>query len=121
MAENEPQDTAIVRAPGGGGYGVDALWNDDAHHAAVVALTGRREAYYRDYQGTAQELISCARFGYLYQGQWYAWQTQRRGTPALDLPPHAFVSLSRESRPGGEFARSAAACTRFRRPAPSAR
>ena len=80
---------AIPRA---GGYGVDALWNDDAHHAAVVALTGRREAYYRDYLGSAQELISCARFGYLYQGQWYSWQTQRRGTPALDLLPSAFVS-----------------------------
>jgi maltooligosyltrehalose trehalohydrolase len=58
----------------------------------VAALTGRREAYYRDYQGTAQELLSCARFGYLYQGQWYSWQKQRRGTPALDLPPHAFVT-----------------------------
>ena len=92
VAENEPQDTAIVRPPADGGYGADALWNDDAHHTAVVALTGRREAYYHDYQGTAQELVSCARFGYLYQGQWYSWQTQRRGTPALDLQPHAFVS-----------------------------
>jgi maltooligosyltrehalose trehalohydrolase len=92
VAENEPQHTGIVRPPDKGGFGVDALWNDDAHHTAVVALTGRREAYYRDYQGSAQELISCARFGYLYQGQWYAWQKQRRGTPALDLPPHAFVT-----------------------------
>ena len=92
VAENEPQHTAIVRPQERGGFGVDALWNDDAHHTAVVALTGRREAYYRDYQGSAQELISCARFGYLYQGQWYAWQKQRRGTPALDLPPHAFVT-----------------------------
>jgi maltooligosyltrehalose trehalohydrolase len=92
VAENEPQDTVIVREPGRGGYGADALWNDDAHHTAVAALTGRREAYYHDYQGTAQELLSCARFGYLYQGQWYSWQNQRRGTPALDLPPHAFVT-----------------------------
>jgi maltooligosyltrehalose trehalohydrolase len=92
VAENEPQDTRIVRPAERGGYGADALWNDDAHHTAVVALTGRREAYYRDYQGTAQELISCARFGYLYQGQWYSWQSQRRGTPALDLLPHAFVT-----------------------------
>jgi maltooligosyltrehalose trehalohydrolase len=92
VAENEPQDTAIVRDTDTGGYGADALWNDDAHHTAVVALTGRREAYYRDYQGTPQELISCARFGYLYQGQYYSWQKKRRGTPALDLLPHAFVA-----------------------------
>jgi maltooligosyltrehalose trehalohydrolase len=92
VAENEPQETRIVRPPSEGGYGADALWNDDAHHTAVVALVGRREAYYRDYQGSPQELISCARFGYLYQGQWYSWQEQRRGTPALDLLPHAFVT-----------------------------
>jgi maltooligosyltrehalose trehalohydrolase len=99
IAENEPQDTRIVRsasaaAPAGNpsGYGADALWNDDAHHTAVVALTGRREAYYRDYLGSVQELISCARFGYLYQGQYYSWQKKRRGTPALDLMPHAFVT-----------------------------
>jgi maltooligosyltrehalose trehalohydrolase len=92
VAENEPQHTLVVRDPAHGGYGADALWNDDAHHAAVVALTGRREAYYQDYMGTAQELVSCARFGYLYQGQWYSWQKKRRGTPALDLPPSAFVT-----------------------------
>jgi maltooligosyltrehalose trehalohydrolase len=57
-----------------------------------VALTGRREAYYSDYLGTPQELVSAARWGFLYQGQWYAWQGQRRGTPSLDLLPHAFVN-----------------------------
>jgi len=92
VAENEPQETSIVRSPEQKGFGADALWNDDAHHTAVVALTGRREAYYRDYLGTPQELISCARWGYLYQGQWYSWQDQRRGTAAIDLFPHAFVN-----------------------------
>ena len=33
-------------APDQGGYGLDALWNDDFHHSAMVALTGRNEAYY---------------------------------------------------------------------------
>jgi maltooligosyltrehalose trehalohydrolase len=70
---------------------MDALWNDDFHHSAMVALTGRREAYYTDYLGSPQELISAVKHGFLYQGQWYSWQKQRRGTPALDLPPSAFV------------------------------
>jgi maltooligosyltrehalose trehalohydrolase len=91
VAENEPQHSKLVRDPSVGGYGIDALLNDDFHHAALVALTGRREAYYTDYKGSPQELISCLKFGYLYQGQWYSWQNQRRGTPALDLPPTAFV------------------------------
>ena len=38
-----------------GGHGLDMLWNDDFHHGAVVALTGRNEAYYTDYHGSPQE------------------------------------------------------------------
>jgi maltooligosyltrehalose trehalohydrolase len=93
VAENEPQHTALVRPPSSGGYGVDALWNDDYHHTAVVALTGRREAYYTDYTGAPQELLSCAKYGFLYQGQWYHWQKRRRGEPGLDLPPCRFVAF----------------------------
>jgi maltooligosyltrehalose trehalohydrolase len=92
VAENEPQDTTLVRDPGEGGHGGDALWNDDFHHTALVALTGKREAYYQDYTGSAQELVSAAKYGYLYQGQWYGWQRRRRGTPGLDLPGRAFVA-----------------------------
>jgi maltooligosyltrehalose trehalohydrolase len=69
------------------------LWNDDFHHTARVALTGNREAYYTDHRGRPQELISAVKYGYLYQGQYYTWQKQRRGTPALDLPPWAFVTF----------------------------
>jgi maltooligosyltrehalose trehalohydrolase len=93
IAENEPQDTWIVRSPAEKGYGLDALWNDDFHHSAIVALTGRNEAYYSDYNGTAQEFISAIKYGYLYQGQWYTWQTGRRGTFGLDVRPSAFITF----------------------------
>ena len=46
----------------------------------------------RDYRGTPQEFISAVKYGYLFQGQWYRWQKKRRGTPALDLPPAAFIN-----------------------------
>ena len=91
VAENEPQHPSLVRAPGAGGNGLDALWNDDFHHSAHVAATGRSEAYYSGFRGTAQEFISAAKYGFLYQGEWYAWQQRRRGGPALDLPPTRFV------------------------------
>lgn len=92
VGENEPQQSRLVRPPSQGGYGLDALWNDDFHHSAVVALTGRREAYYLDYRGRAQELVSCAKYGFLYQGQYYSWQKKARGTPALDLAPANFIT-----------------------------
>jgi maltooligosyltrehalose trehalohydrolase len=93
VAENEPQQTRLVRGSFEDGFGMDALWNDDYHHAAIVALTGRREAYYHDYKGSPQEFVSAAKYGFLYQGQWYQWQKQRRGTPSLDLPGHKFVTF----------------------------
>ena len=72
---------------------MDGLWNDDFHHSAVVALTGRNEAYYTDYLGKPQELVSAMKYGYLYQGQWYKWQKQRRGTPSLNVQQSAFVTF----------------------------
>lgn len=91
--ENEPQDTRMVRPPEAGGYGFDSLWNDDFHHSAMVALTGRNEAYYTDYRGTPQEMISLVKYGYLYQGQRYSWQGKRRGTSGLGLPASAFTNF----------------------------
>ncbi|MDB5338677.1 MAG: treZ, partial [Planctomycetaceae bacterium] len=90
--ENEPQHCELCRAVEAGGYGLDALWNDYFHHTAAVALTGHNEAYYTDYKGTPQEFISAAKYGYLYQGQWYSWQQKGRGTPGFDLPPAAYIN-----------------------------
>ncbi len=93
VAENESQLTKLVQPADRAGYGLDAIWNDDFHHSATVAATGHSEAYYTDYLGAPQELISAAKYGFLYQGQWYAWQKQRRGTPALHLKPSAMVNF----------------------------
>ena len=91
IAENEPQDARMLRPPAGGGLGLDGLMNDDFHHSARVALTGRSEAYYGDFRGTAQELLSAVLRGFLYQGQRSGHQRRRRGRPALDLEPYRFV------------------------------
>lgn len=93
VGENEPQKTQLIRPLEKGGYGLDALWNDDYHHSASVALTGRADAYYTDYRGSPQEFVSAFKYGYLYQGQWYRWQKQRRGTPTLGLEPAAMVNF----------------------------
>lgn len=92
VAENEPQQVRLVQPLDRGGHGFDAMWNDDFHHCAMAAVTGRNEAYYMDYHGTPQELISTCKRGFLYQGQRYAWQKKRRGTPTAGLPPSSWVT-----------------------------
>jgi maltooligosyltrehalose trehalohydrolase len=91
VAENEPQRTLLVRPREQGGYGLDALWNDDFHHTVRVASTGHNEAYYTDYLGKPQEILSAVKHGFLFQGQRYKWQKKPRGTPGLDLDPARFI------------------------------
>ena len=93
IGENEPQKTDLIRPVEEGGCGLDALWNDDYHHTAMVALTGKADAYYADYRGTPQEFVSAVKYGYLFQGQWYRWQKKRRGTSNLGLPRQAMVNF----------------------------
>jgi len=85
VGENEPQDSSLLDG------GLDALWNDDFHHTARVALTGLVEGYLHDYRGTPQELISAVERGFLYQGQLYPWQHSPRGTPTRGIARNRFV------------------------------
>ena len=86
VAENEPQDVALVKY-----NGIDSLWNDDFHHSAMVSLTGHSEAYYSDYKGSAQELVSAIKYSFLYQGQIYSWQKKPRGTSTYGMSHHSFI------------------------------
>jgi maltooligosyltrehalose trehalohydrolase len=90
IAENDRQETRMVRPRREGGEDMDGMWNDDFHHSAVVAMTGRKEAYYGDYNGTPQEYISAAKYGFLYQGQSLSWRKALRGSPAPGVSSQAF-------------------------------
>jgi maltooligosyltrehalose trehalohydrolase len=91
-AEDETQRGYMARRSESGGYGLDALWNDDFHHSARVAMTGHSEAYFSDFRGRPQELISALKHGFLFQGQRSRWQKKRRGAAALDLAPPQFIT-----------------------------
>jgi maltooligosyltrehalose trehalohydrolase len=91
VGENEPQQKKLVTPIQEKGYGIDSLWNDDFHHTATVALTGRAGAYFTDHKGLPQEFVASVKYGFLFQGQWYKWQKQPRGSAVLDLPPTKFV------------------------------
>jgi maltooligosyltrehalose trehalohydrolase len=92
VGESEPQRAELMRPIENGGFGMDMLWNDDFHHSAIVAITGRTEAYFTDYRGTPQELLSSVKWGYLFQGQFYKWQDKGRGSNAWGVPRYRFVN-----------------------------
>jgi maltooligosyltrehalose trehalohydrolase len=92
VAENEPEDPVHVRPESEGGLGLDGLWADDFHHAAMVALTGHAEAYYSDTSGRPQEFVSAAKYGSLFQGQYFHWQRRLRGAPGWGIPTWRFVT-----------------------------
>jgi maltooligosyltrehalose trehalohydrolase len=91
VVENEFQNPRLLRPAGEGGFGLDAAWNDDFHHAARVAMTGHAEYYYSDYLGSPQELISAVKWGFLYQGQWNSRQQRRRGGWGFGLDAEQYV------------------------------
>ena len=91
LAENDLQEAKIARSKHEGGDDLDGMWNDDFHHSAVVALTGRNEAYFNDYLGAPQEFISGAKYGFLYQGQALSWRKALRGTPTFGIASEVFV------------------------------
>src|SRR5213076_1696853 len=91
VAENDLQEAKTARPRSEGGDDLDGMWNDDFHHSAVVALTGRNEAYFSDYLGAPQEFIAAAKYGFLYQGQARSWRKVLRGTPSFGIAPEVFV------------------------------
>lgn len=88
IGENEPQDVRLITRDG-----LDALWNDDFHHSVHVAARGRNPAYFEDHQGRAQEFVSAAKHGFLFQGQIYCHQGKRRGSPTGAIEPFRFVNF----------------------------
>ncbi|WDZ94243.1 malto-oligosyltrehalose trehalohydrolase [Herbaspirillum sp. WKF16] len=72
----------------------DAQWNDDAHHALHVLLTGETGGYYAAYaEGAAEHLARCLKEGFAYQGEVSPYSGESRGEPSAGLPPTAFVNF----------------------------
>ncbi|QQR34835.1 malto-oligosyltrehalose trehalohydrolase [Devosia oryziradicis] len=91
LVENQPQEHLMIDPPDRGGYGVDAMVSDDFQHAVRVAVTGHNDFYYRDYQGSPQELVSALKYGFLYQGQRSDMRDKAYGTYNLSTPSEHFV------------------------------
>ncbi len=90
IAESDRNDPRICRSRQQHGYGVDACWDDDFHHALHTVLTGESEGYYMDF-GRISQLAKAFRDGYVFDGQFSEFRQRHHGRPAGDLPGQSFV------------------------------
>lgn len=80
IAESDLNDPRIIRNYGTGGYGLDAQWNEDFHHALHAVLSGERSGYYADF-GSVAQLAKALRYGFVYDGCYSAFRRRRHGRP----------------------------------------
>ncbi|HLH77354.1 MAG TPA: malto-oligosyltrehalose trehalohydrolase [Candidatus Binataceae bacterium] len=90
IEENDRNDPRGIMSPARGGYGLDAQWNDDFHHALHSVLTGERSGYYSDF-GSLSQLAKVLRAGYVYDGQYSPYRDRIQGRPACGLSGNNFV------------------------------
>lgn len=93
IAESSLNDPRLVRAPEAGGYGLNAQWSDDFHHALHTALTGEREGYYADFSGRLADLAYTLRHVFLYDGRYSPYRDRVVGRPIGDLSAHHFLGF----------------------------
>ncbi len=92
IGESDLNDPRIIRSFDEGGYGLDAQWNEDFHHALHAVITGEKQGYYQDFH-TLQDLKIVLTEGFLY-GARYSWYRGRRhGRSARDISYERFISF----------------------------
>jgi maltooligosyltrehalose trehalohydrolase len=90
IAESDRNDPRLVRSPQAGGYGLDATWSDELHHALHAVLTGESDGYYADF-GSLAQLARAVERAWVYGRDYSPFRGRHHGLPAGDLPGDRFV------------------------------
>lgn len=93
IAESDANDSRFVQPNECGGFGLDAQWADDFHHAVHTLLTGEQLGYYFGFGGL-DHLARAYRDGYTYSGQYHPHRGRRHGNSPQGLRPWQFVVCS---------------------------
>ena len=92
IAESDLNDTKIFRPPSAGGWGLDAQWSDDFHHALHATLTGERSGYYADF-GSLELLARAFERPFRFEGEYSVFRKRTHGSPAGNVEPSRFVAF----------------------------
>jgi maltooligosyltrehalose trehalohydrolase len=90
IAESDLNDVRVIAPPSDGGYGLDAQWNDDFHHALRTVLIHERLGYYQDF-GRLDQLATAIQDAFVYSGQRSAYRRRRHGNSSRGRPASQFV------------------------------
>ena len=93
IAESDLNNPRLVQPRARGGYGLDAQWCDDLHHALHALLTKEDQGYYSDY-GSVEQLAATLAQGYAFTGQYSEHRQRRHGRPPNDIAPSQLVVCS---------------------------
>ena len=90
IAESDLNDPRVVRHRDLGGFGIDAQWSDDFHHALHSVITGERNGYYSDF-GDVADLATAFETSYVYTGRRSKFRQRRHGRDPVGLSGHHFL------------------------------
>lgn len=90
IAESDLNDPRLIRPIEIGGYGLEAQWNEDFHHALHAVLTGESNGYFADF-GRLADLARVLTRGFALDGTYSRYRKRAHGRPATDVPGRRFV------------------------------
>ena len=91
IAESDLNDPRVVTPRESGGFGIDAQWSDDFHHALFTVLNpAERQGYYRDF-GSLAQLAKALEQTFVYDGIYSPYRKRIHGKAPLGLSQHRFL------------------------------
>ncbi|HEM45499.1 MAG TPA: malto-oligosyltrehalose trehalohydrolase, partial [Alphaproteobacteria bacterium] len=109
IAESDLNDPRVIRPPALGGYGLDAQWNDDFHHAVHAVLTGERLGYYADF-GQLADVAKALDSAFVYDGRYSRHRGRRHGRAPAGESGRRFVGFVQNHDQVGNRARGERLC-----------
>jgi maltooligosyltrehalose trehalohydrolase len=94
IAESDMNNPMLITSREAHGYGLDAQWSDDFHHALHVALTGETTGYYEDFEGL-DVFAKVLEKGFFHDGTMSTFRERHHGRPIdpLTLPTSRLVTF----------------------------
>lgn len=90
IGESDLNNPRIIQSPEAGGFGLEAQWSDDFHHALHTVLTGESRGYYEDF-GSLADLAKALEKAFVYDGRYSRHRERRHGRPIGSLSGHHFL------------------------------